>query len=385
MVPTLFVRVTVLPLTPSGKVDRRSLPAPAPVLVDGAGAAGFVPPHDPIESEIAGVWAEILGVEQVGAADNFFELGGDSLRAVRVLNRLEQAFGTRLPLAALYREPTVGQVASVLRGSRPAGQCRWLVPVRPTGKRPPLFFVPGAGGGPVLFGPNQPFARLAERLGPDQPFYTFCFENRGGAGATIESLARAFVADVLAFQPNGPYHLGGWSFGGLVAFEMARQLCARGAEVGLVALFDSEAPGFPWSRPWRERVTELWRRVSASDRPIGTLATTARVNAEYAARLIWRRFPNHPYARVRRMERAYARRDRAFPGRVLLLPTADTLDDFGGRLGTLPDPHFGWDALAAGGVTAVPVPGHHGSMFEDPNLAVVVDAMRPWLSAGGPR
>ena len=198
---------------------------------------GYVAPQTDMERKLCELWQGLLHVERVGIQDNFFELGGHSLLAVRLFAQIEKIAGRKFPLVTLFQAPTVEQLARVLCRETPATRVRsLLVPIQPQGSKPPLFLVHGAGGD-VLWG----YANLAAHLDPEQPVYGI--KSRGQAGleefTNLEEMASCYVAEMLGLQPHGPYYVGGYCFGGNVAYEMARQLHARGESVALVALLDS--------------------------------------------------------------------------------------------------------------------------------------------------
>ena len=265
MVPSAFVVLDAMPMTPNGKVDRRALPDPGH-----AGAAPHGPaiaPRDEVEARLARVWEEVLDVRPVGVNQSFFDLGGHSLLAIRLLGRIDEEFGRRLPLAALFRGPTVEELAHVLRAeaTRTAGG-PWspVVAIRAEGEKPPFFCVHPAGG--IVYC----FQDLARQLGGDRPFYALQAAGLEGdvpPFEVFEAMAARYVEAVRAEQPEGPYHLGGWSLGGVIAFEMARQLREGGHEVATVALFDSWAPtALPrtaWPRPKRRSLARPPRSASS--------------------------------------------------------------------------------------------------------------------------
>jgi len=198
----------------------------------------LVAPRDPLELQLAQILEEILGVQPLGVTDNFFELGGTSFLAVRLVARISEQLGRALPLSVLFREPTVERLAVLLRQEGAPVAAGPLVPIQPHGSRPPLFLVHPAGGTVLCY--ND----LARALGPDQPVWGLEAAGlyEGEPLDRIEEMASRFVAALRTVQPAGPYHLGGWSFGGFVAFEMARQLAESGDEVGLLALLDTWGP-----------------------------------------------------------------------------------------------------------------------------------------------
>ncbi|HEX5751715.1 MAG TPA: amino acid adenylation domain-containing protein, partial [Archangium sp.] len=238
MVPSAFVALEALPLTPNGKLDRKALPAPEASNREHERA--FLPPRDELELKVARVFEEVLGVQPVGVRGHFFELGGHSLLAVRLMGRLREVTGRGLPLATLFQAPTVEQLAQLLRGEQRA----WtpLVPLVPWEKgdpRRPLFVVHPVGG--TVIG----YSELASQLGPKQPLYAL--ESRGMDGSlppltTIEEMATLYVEAIRTLQPSGPYLLGGWSMGGVIAYEMTQQLLRQGEQVEVLMLIDSQVP-----------------------------------------------------------------------------------------------------------------------------------------------
>jgi len=235
MVPGTFTWVSALPRTSGGKVDRRALADPP---ADASAAGRATQPRSPAEAKLAAIWADALSLPRLGIHDDFFDLGGNSITASRLAARVRTEMGRELPLAALLRAPTVAGLARVLAGERAAVQPP-LIPLQPHGTRPPLFLAPPGGGHVVCY------HALAGLMGADQPVYGLQARGIDDGQApleTAEEIAAFFAAAIRQVQPEGPYLLGGWSFGGLVAWEMGRQLRAAGADVGLVALLDTGVP-----------------------------------------------------------------------------------------------------------------------------------------------
>jgi len=233
MVPSQFVELDVLPLTPNGKVDRAALPAPGapPRASTSSGRAASA-----TEKEMAVIWAAVLNVPAVGPDDDFFDLGGHSLLAVRLMSRIEKTFGRRLALATLFEARTVCQLAAIVDGRQ--AQLGWisLVPIQPLGSKPPFFCVHGVGGEVLAY------SALAARVAPDQPF--IAFRAPGYAGTlqplrSIEEQAAFYVREMIAYHPDGPYYIGGYSHGGRVALEMALQLEAMGKAVAFLGIIDT--------------------------------------------------------------------------------------------------------------------------------------------------
>ncbi|MFL5537436.1 MAG: amino acid adenylation domain-containing protein, partial [Longimicrobiaceae bacterium] len=236
MVPGSFGWLEALPRTGSGKLDRRALPEH-----DGAAAADAVPyvaPRGELEERLAALWSEVLGVERVGVHDDFFDLGGQSILATRLVARVREEMGFELPVASLLTGPTVEQMVQAMMGKKDPARLP-LVPLQTFGGRPPLFVAHPAGGHVMCY------HDLAFLLGMEQPVYGLQprgIDDGGQAPITvIEEMAAFYVDAVLRLRPSGPYRVAGWSFGGVVAWEMAQQLHAAGHEVDLLALFDTTA------------------------------------------------------------------------------------------------------------------------------------------------
>ncbi|HEY9830742.1 MAG TPA: amino acid adenylation domain-containing protein [Stenomitos sp.] len=237
MVPSAFVILDKLPLLPNGKVDRHKLKE---LNTDKTElAANYMAPRTPIEEAIARIWAQLLNDERVGIHDNFFELGGDSLLAVRLMAQIHQQFEREIPLSTFFLNPTVEGLANTLAQPTDSGSWSPLVPIQPSGSKPPFFCVH-----PIL-GVVFPYYELAYALGFDQPFYglqPLGLDGEQSPFTRIEEMAAHYIEALRQVQPSGPYFLGGWSFGGLVAFEMAQQLLDAGHQVALLAILDTLAP-----------------------------------------------------------------------------------------------------------------------------------------------
>jgi amino acid adenylation domain-containing protein len=214
-----------------GRVDQRRKVSSASRVKE---AQIYLAPRDEIEFGLTRIWESLLGVEGVGIRDNFFDLGGHSLLGVRLASRIKKQFGREVSLSFLLQSPTIESLAGVLRQDGASLQRSALVPVRAEGMRAPFFCVHPVGGNVLCY------AALARELGPEQPFYAF--QSPVLERHTIEALAEYYLQKLRAVQPQGPYRLGGWSMGGVIAFEMARQLASEGDRVQLLALIDSYAP-----------------------------------------------------------------------------------------------------------------------------------------------
>jgi amino acid adenylation domain-containing protein len=402
MLPSAFVPLETLPRTPNGKPDRRAL------LTQDRARPGieeaFVTPRTRVEELLASIWAEVLGVERVGIQEDFFDLGGHSLLAVRLFARIEQELGTSLPLSSLFQGPTIEHLARLIGQPAPAAPRSSLVPIQPNGSKLPFFWIHRQ------FGDVLCYADLARHLGPDQPCYGL--EARGLDASEepfnrVEDMAEHYIGQILAVQPEGPYALGGLCGGGTVAFEMARQLHARGQAVALVALLDSPAPRSRYRevRPSSTFVRDFLRdlpgwileflQLSHAERSqhIGVKGRRIRARLETAFRpgrsgpartaLTLIGEDGEPFVVPEQQSKVFLAASRAFrayapgiyPGRVTL---------FRPRMQPLLCSHApdkGWGRLAAGGVDIRVVPGHLFSMLWEPHVRVLAEQLQACLDA----
>ncbi|MFI8447046.1 amino acid adenylation domain-containing protein [Streptomyces erythrochromogenes] len=272
MVPAAFVELAALPLTVNGKTDRAALPAPD--FGDGSGR----PPKDAREEVLARVFAEVLGLERVGVEDNFFALGGHSLLAMRLVGRIRDELGVGIQVGAVMSAPTVADIAARIAGDARDDALRVLMPLRERGTAQPLFcFHPASGFA-------WQYTGLLRHLDPDRPVYGL--QSPGLAGelpevADVAELAELYLAEIRTVQPEGPYHLLGYSFGGTVAHTLAALLQERGEEVAFLGLLDAYPPEIEdWSYAdapdWRERLEReesgFLLSVAGLDAPEGAAA-----------------------------------------------------------------------------------------------------------------
>jgi amino acid adenylation domain-containing protein len=245
MLPSAFVTLTAFPLTPNGKLDRQALPAPDSSAI---AARSYAAPVGKTETQLAQIWQALLGLPQIGRYDHFFELGGHSLLAVQLLNRMREQ-GMEMPLTALFAHPTLCDLACAI-GERLAMSSISSapvslplspfeanpVPLSPAGSLPPLFLVHEASGDPLVYLP------LAALLPPELPVYALQalgIHTIAQPPESIEALAACHIQAIRRLQPQGPYRLAGWSIGGLIAYEIARQLINSGDAVTFLGMIDS--------------------------------------------------------------------------------------------------------------------------------------------------
>jgi amino acid adenylation domain-containing protein len=396
MVPSIFVVMEKLPLSPNGKIDRKALPAPDQGRIEGAGE--FVAPRDPLEQMLAQIWSKILGVRRIGIHDNFFELGGHSLLAVRIMAEIERLVKKRLPLATFLQAPTIGDLADVLRKEDWKHSWSSLTPIRAGGSKPPLFLMHSHGGNVLEYYP------LAKYLEADQPVYAL--QARGLDGNIIkdqsfETMATAHLAELRSLQPEGPYFLGGYCLGGLLALEAAQQLSAAGEEVALVLLIQSINPTYAhfrsdltifqrgWCRTTKrvdleleylrhrganhilERCRRTWdiaRARSEIKFDDWTSNGHSRQKPRSMAHTLEMLAIEHDKARIRYVPRPYG-------GPVVLFRASKQLS------GLMTDSTLGWKDVLHGKFEIFEVPGHQETMLSDPNVSVLAEKMTAQLHA----
>ncbi|HEX6036554.1 AMP-binding protein, partial [Longimicrobium sp.] len=375
MVPAVFTWMDALPRTSSGKLDRRALPEP-----EGDDRTAYVPPAPGMEERLAAVWQEVLGVEHVGAHDDFFDLGGQSILAARLTAKLRIELGLDVPVAMLVQAPTVEAMARALAAGERAVRLP-LVPLQTFGERPPLFMIHPAGGHVVCY------RGLAVLMAPDQPVYGLQPRGLEDGREPIDSLpemAAYYVEAIRRFRPGGPYRLGGWSFGGLVAWEMARQLRAAGEAVELLAMLDTAPltdetvaadPRDPaevmmqtiggyagWGAAERIRMDEVRhlppeRMVVAMIRQVGDERLLPESRAELILALTRVRSANL------RAQATYVLPP--YDGHLTYFRTEASAES-----ALLGDAHAFWE-LCAERITVVPVTGDHGTILHEPHVNLV--------------
>ena len=339
----------------------------------------YAPPRTEVERALAAVWQAVLGVERVGRHDDFFALGGDSMRAVEVVARARHV-GLDVTLRRLFEHPVLADLAARDEGTAVPTSSS-LVAVQPHGAKPPLFCVPPHGG------TNLVFTDLARCLGPDQPVYGLepvGLRGEAAPHARVEVMAAHYLSEILALQPEGPYHLCGKCFGGIVAFEMAQQLRAQGQEVALLALFDVMRPpnlARPTAPdPANHTPGHYVRRFFVRLRR-GELVEVVRKRLKKRWRRVdqwWRHHRKNPHLHTVRSAHQEARHRyvaEPYPGALVLFRAAEV----GGK--SVERVRRRWERLAEGGVTVHVTPGGHRSMMRPPHVETLAERLKPYLDA----
>jgi thioesterase domain-containing protein/acyl carrier protein len=381
MIPAAFILLDHLPVNPNGKVDRHKLPPPE--FEHEEKLNRIEEPNDALERQLIYIWETTLGYRPVGIQDNFFDLGGHSLMAARLFTQIEQQLGVHLPLATLFQSPTVAELAQVIRQAEESKGWATLIPIRARGSKMPFFCVHNFGGEVINF------SELASHLGEDQPFYGLQAQGIDGVKpphSTIPEMATHYIEAIRGVQAHGPYYLGGYCFGGVVAYEMARQLDEQGERVALVALMDSAPPrrhlGIQASRP-AHRIQNFLRNLPPwiyeflrSGEVEIVLRRKLRLAGKKIAGTLGRPVEITPWDII-----GDAVRTESLPHRQLMDVHLRALWNYATppysgkvtlfRIRRMPlfraiEADFGWGQFAQGGVQVQVVPGAHYNILEEP-------------------
>jgi aspartate racemase len=398
MVPSAFVALDSFPLTPSGKVDRRALPPPD---FNSSESGCFVAPRDDIERQLATLWEKLLTVRPVGIHDNFFELGGNSLLALRLMSQIEKNFARNLPIATLYQAPTVEQLAKLIVQNVTSSSWSFLIPLQPNGSKPPFFWIHGENSN----------AFLPRHLGWDQPVYGFRHQSEDGQPAyctTVEEIGAHYLSEIRTVQPHGPYFLGGYCFGGMVAFEIAQQLQQQAEKVALIVFLTADIPKNFQSVSLNTKVNGFSNNGRSFGDNLHRYARTlkaleARQKVNYVVGGVRGKIKEHILRPVKKIAIKPASRlcfrfgyplpvslrspyildvyDKAaseyvpgiHPGRVVVFkPTEDSL------------PPHGWESFAVDGLEIHEIPGNHNDVVnKESHVALWAKLLRTQLVSAG--
>lgn len=387
MIPSVFVLLDSLPLSPNGKIDRKALPDPAKIGIHGH--SEYRAPRNSIEKRLAEIWQSILGLNKISIGDNFFQSGGHSLLAVSLMSRINNEFEAELPLASLFKSPTIEELARVLGDESSADEWTPLIAVRSSGNKHPLFCFYPAGGNVYSY------KDLGDQMDQDQPFYVlqaYGLEKGQEPFNKVEDIVSYQLDWIQSVQPRGPYYFSGWSFGGTLAFEAAQQLQARGEEIALLALFDSSAK-------ISEEAVELMQANNA-----GFLAglfaefltlsvdELSKLNEKDQIRYVMREAirtgmapADFEFEQASRLFKVYKSNGQAFfsyrpspyRGRITLFrPLKKSLSAYQ----YTESKAQGWEDIASDGVEVHWVPGTHETMLHLPHVNELADKLKHCIS-----
>jgi amino acid adenylation domain-containing protein len=385
MIPTIFIKLETFPFNPHGKVDRQALPPPGEHDIERAHR--YTPPRNSTESQLVDIWQQVLDVQPIGVKDNFFDLGGHSLLAVRLFSLIEKEMGIKLPLMTLFDAPTIENQSKSLLSKREEIDPAWIVDVQTSGSKPPFFCVSPSVIDVITY------RELSRNMGEDQPFFALYSESMGLWREGIEQLeiiAKQFIEKIREIDQQGPYFIGGYSAGGIVALEIATQLKKQDFNVGLVVLFDTFGPNYPRLLP------------GITPRIFNALRVVRRIQSywwkfrllDWKGKLQQLRFPKvHTWVRDRYGEvRAPVRpttekgayfitpaRRKYKPGNYdgeVLLVRAEK-----GFLGIRRDPMMGWGEVFSSDLEVCMVPGDHEAMLFGPRSKYVAERLTSYLAS----
>lgn len=369
MTPTDFVFIDAFPRTTNQKIDLNALPLP------GGGEVGGAPqlaPRTPVEEVLQKIWQEVLERSSIGINDNFFDLGGHSLLTLKIIDRAARA-GIRITPDQFFQRQTVAELAAVV--DLQAVSDDTLITLRGSGTKPPIYFVHSTPGD--LFG----YMTLIHALGPDQPCYGFQslgLTHKEQAHSSIEEMAAHYVSRLREFQPQGPYLLAGWCYGGIVSFEMARILREQGETPPVVALIEAAAPRPALNEPgyYLDRLKRL------ADAGIDGLREVALARLKFRMRLgkpkaaDWLGFEvtegvlkNRAHVFEVNMKAIYKYKPTRYAGPIQVFRCAERMKR------SIPDPNLGWTALASSVESHVST-GTHETMLAGDNADALANHLR---------
>jgi thioesterase domain-containing protein/acyl carrier protein len=398
MVPTAFVTLEALPQTRTGKLDPKSLPAPA---YPTAGAGRDRPAND-VEAQLVSLWEELLGIRGIDPTQSFFDLGGDSFLALRLFTHANRRLGCDLPVSTLFAGATVRHMADAVLEQRrsSSGLPQAVVPLQPRGSLPPVFFIHSADRNVLGY------VNLLRHLGAGQP--AFGVRDLGDMARPVIQIASEHVQAIRVVQPRGPYALVGWSFGGIVAFEMAVQLQRLGEPVAFVGLMDALSPllmrEWAWVRDCdvvagmaREAAELNGRTLALRVEELEGLGLSAQIRHAADALRAQDAVPlDYDEAAledaVRSVRARVASGSSYVPGRfsgTLTLFRASVASERQNRFFAARSDDerrcLGWSALASDPIQVHDIPGTHVTLGAEPHVRVLARHMRECLAAAWER
>lgn len=378
LIPARIFAVETLPVTENGKIDDQALASldGQKDLVEEAAR----PPKGEAEIEMARLWEETLGIENIPANRSFFDMGGQSLQALKLFHRIQKKFHKKLPLSSLFERPTIAELAALV-ASKNSAESPEVLPIlsalKKEGSRLPLFCIHGGDGGTLIY------HGLAKELPNDRPIYTLEAPALSGnceVAETVEETATLYLEQIRRAQPAGPYLIAGYCFGGIVAYEIAQQLKKNGEEIELLCLFDTDNPAVAprylslaerAAKNWQEATDMSWAsRVGKLSGRLGEgLVNKVRARTEKAAASVVTSTGLEAGTKLQTVivreahDRAMTRyTPPAYDGDVLLFTAKDQGD------GVVYPPHLGWEGFIQGQLRLITIPGSHLTIFEKPHV-----------------
>lgn len=386
MVPSSWHILSVFPVNPNGKIDRKALRELADA--DRERARECAAPRNSLELQLVGIWQEILETSSIGIREDFFELGGHSLLAIRLLALIQHRLSVKMPLAVLIEHPTIEKIAKYMHENATKNiPFTHIVQIQPKGENLPIFcFHPGGGN-------VQGYLELSRLLGENQPLYGIQasgFDSGQEVITDIETMSQRYMDALRTVQPRGPYALIGWCFGARVAYECAVKLSEQGETVEYLAFLDAYAPHvIPDSLQQSDDAT-LWESLLAEDTPISAeelrmykpeeqIEMVIKLAKE--ADLIPDYYSDEQARNVMKVIRANSRIVQSpitsdYSGRVELFKANEEVE-FAKRLTS--NPSLGWQDVVSDPVTITFVPGNHNTLVREPHVQTLSDCIKESL------
>lgn len=389
MVPPHFINLDAFPLLPNGKINRKGFP---PLdLETTRQERDITPPGTDLECKLVEIWEQEIGVKPIGINDNFFDIGGHSLMAVRLCASINEQLQTNLSLSGLFQNLTIKALASQIQRNKPQENLQGAVLMQPGasfGTMPPLFFIHVLGTGLKFCRP------MVSHLSKEQPIYALSvqlLEQSPLQENTIEALARFYIREIKKIMPEGPYLFVGISFGGMVAYEMARQLEAANDDVRLVGLMDTIPPWAYTTLDSTDRLKKHGARLREEgagyiarklrDRAVHTWETTEMRLKNLQENLMLKYYLKtgqtdqmpiaiKEFAARQENDLAAARYTPApYKGKVTLFRSLERST----AVSVVTDPKLGWGSYALGGVEIIDCPSDHLGMLTEPYVRTVAE------------
>ena len=388
MIPAGFVFLNNLPLNPNGKVDRKALASQKfqPSSIE-SNELNTVAPRDDLELEVAKIWEKVLGIESIGVTDNFFEKGGHSLLAMRLLAEIDRSFDKKLPLSSIFQSPTVEKLTNIIRDNDWSSPSPSMVVIQPGtgGDKPPIFCIHVLGRGLEFY---RPMLAYLDKSQPILGLSTQIMDRKLAPPNRVEELAAYYIKEMQTFQPVGPYSMLGVSFGGTVAFEMARQLHDRGEKVALLGFLDTYGPEPSVSKDLSviqksQLITRILQLKPAVflEKAKSNLAGRIEMLTDMMYKILVKsyRASDRPlpiyledFTYEEQNEEAARQYNIAgvYPGRAILFKAVESAILFGD------DREMGWGEVVKGGIEIYDIPSDHLGMLKEPHVQLIGETLQ---------
>ncbi|MDZ8189167.1 MAG: amino acid adenylation domain-containing protein [Nostoc sp. ChiSLP02] len=398
MLPAAFVVLDVMPLTPNGKINRLALPIPD---FNKLKSAEYTAPSDDLELKLTKIWENVLGVHPLGLNDNFFDVGGHSLLAIRLVTQIENILGKNITPNTFFQAPTIKKLANILRQKEFSTSNSSLVPIQPHGSKRPFFYIH------TIYGSLIYSLNLLSKLDADQPVYGLQAKGLDGIESPhtcVEDMASHYIKEIKTVQPHGPYFLGGWCAGGVIAYEMAQQLYAQGETVELLTIFDAYPPKMiPSANKGVNSVSPIKIKLSRIHESVLSLKDMIKRSCSSFANLTFQQQIKSVLEKINhRIENLikenvyqfYVRKNlplpsafinlavrdaiaiayknyypTVYPGKVIFFRAVEQTQEYTRYLER-------WEELAGGGLEIHDIPGHHDSIMSEPHVRVLAEKLK---------